>query len=336
MATTVMQDGWLIPILGLVIGYIYVFTITSLSQRFPNKTIVEFAPMIITRPIGIIIIILFGVKILMTTAFELRLLCEIIRQLLLPKTPTGVIMMVTLFTVAYLVGAGIEAYGRMGEVLVLAVFIPLAIVFGFIVAKADYRQLLPVFQSTQMEIMEATYLVSLTFMPLEFMLLFTAFMREPRQARRSCKWAVVVIFAIEMATIMLTYVSIGVLEAKRNFWPVLTMVQNIQFPGAFIENQEIAMISCWIISIFMYISAGVYSFSLIGGRLFRLKKDNLFILPSIPLIYILAMLPSSFGQVYKWNNLFRLYFGALFLLPIPLVLLVVAKLRKVGVSYEKA
>ena len=335
MATTVMQDGWLMPILGLILGYVYVFVITNLSQRFPNKTIVEFAPLIITRPIGLVIAVFFGIKILITTAFELRLLCEIIRQLLLPKTPTGVIMMVMLFTVAYLVGAGIEAYGRMGELLVFIVFIPLAIVFGFIVAKADYRQLLPVFQSSKIASIKAAYLVSLTFMPLEFMLLFTAFMREPRQARRSCKWAIVVIFLIEMATIMLTYVSIGVLEAKRNFWPVLTMVQNIQFPGAFIENQEIAMITCWIVSIFMYISAGVYSFSLIGGRILKLKKDNLFILPSIPVIYILAMLPSSFGQVYKWNNLFRLYFGALFLLPIPLILLVVAKLRKVGVRYEK-
>jgi len=335
MAGMVMQDGWIVPILGLVVGYLYVFIITNLSQRFPHKTIVEFTPKIVVKPIAIIISILFGIKILITTAFELRLLCEIIRQVLLPKTPTAVIMMVMLFTVAYLVGAGIEPYARMGEILVIFVFIPLAVVFAFILAKADYRQLLPVFQSNFKGILKATYLVSLTFMPLEFMLIFTAFMGQPQQARRSCKWAIVVIFMIETLTIMLTYVSIGVLEAKRNFWPVLTTVQNIQFPGAFIENQEIAMISCWILSIFMYISAGLYSISLITGRILKLKKDNLFILPLIPIIYILAMLPSSFGQVYEWNNLFRAYFGALFLLPIPLILLIVAKIRKVGVHYEK-
>lgn len=336
MATIVMQDGWLIPVLGLVVGYVYVFVITNLSQRFPDETIVEFAPKIVTQSIGTIIVVVFGIKILITTAFELRLLCEIIRQVLLPKTPTGVIMLVMLFTVAYLVGAGIESYARLGEILIFFVFIPIGIVFAFIVAKADYRQLLPVFQSTTGEMIKATYLLSLTFMPLEFMLLLTSFMDRPDQARRSCKWALVVIFVIETITIMLTYVSIGVLEAKRNFWPVLTTVQNIQFPGAFIENQEIAMISCWVLSVFVYISAGVYSFSLIGGRVFKLKKDNFFILPSIPIIYILAMLPSSFGQVYNWNNIFRAYFGAWFLLPIPLVLLVIAKVRKVGVSYEKS
>lgn len=335
MATTVGQDGWLIPILGLGLGYIYVFLLTSVSMRFPNKTISEFAPIIMGKWLGNTIVVFFGLKILITTAFELRLLCEIIKQVLLPNTPTGLIMMVMLFTVGYLAKAGIEAYGRMAEILVFLVFIPLALVFAFIVAKADYRQLLPVFQSKPWDAARATYYLSLTFMPLEFMLLFTGFMKEPKQARSSAKWAISFIFVIETITIMLTYVSIGITEAKRNFWPVLTLVQNIQFPGAFIENQEIAMISCWILSIFVYITAGLYSVSLISGRILKLKKDNFFILPFIPIIYVVAMLPSSFGQVYEWNNMFRIYTGALFLFPIPLILLIITRIRKVGVGYDK-
>ena len=335
MAGTVGQDGWLVPVIGLAVGYIYVLIITGLTMRFPNKTISEFAPIITGNIIGSIIIIIFGAKILISTAFELRLLCEIIRQVLLPNTPTSVIMMLMLFTVAYLVGAGIEAYGRMAELLVFIVFIPFAFVLAFIIAKADYRQLLPVFQSKPWDIARASYYVSLTFMPLEFMLLFTGFMSEPDKAKSSCKWAIFVIFIIETIIIILSYVGIGISEVKRNFWPVLALVQNIQFPGAFIENQEIAMISCWILSIFVYISAGVYSISLIGGRICKFRKDNFFILPLIPVIYILAMLPSSFGQVYNWNNIFRAYYGAIFLLPIPLILLIVTKIRKVGDEHAK-
>lgn len=330
MAGTVQQDGWLIPAIGLVVGGIYVFYITGLTMKFPGKTICEFAPIITGKIIGNLIISLFMVKILISTAFELRLLCEIIRQVLLPNTPTSVIMMLMLFTVAYLVGAGIEAYGRMAELLVFIVFIPFVFVLAFIIAKADYRQLLPLLQSKPWDIARATYYVSLTFMPLEFMLLFTGFMSEPDRAKSSCRWAIFVIFILETIIIILSYVGIGITEVKRNFWPVLTLVQNIQFPGAFIENQEIAMISCWILSIFVYIGAGVYSTSLISGRICNFKKDNFFILPLIPIIYILAMLPSSFGQVYNWNNIFRVYFGAVFLLAIPLILLVVARIRKVG------
>lgn len=335
MARTVMNDGWVIPILGVIIGYIYIVIITETVKRFPNETIVEFAPRLLTKPIGLIIVILFGIKILITTAFELRLLCEIVTQLLLPRTPTGVIIMVMLFTVTYLVTDGIEAYARMGEILVFAVFIPLAIVFAFIVAKADYRQLLPVFQSDVSGVVQAIYYVSLTFMPLEFMLLFTAFMGDPQGAKSSCKWAVMVIFVIETIIVILTYIGVGVGETRRNFWPVLTLMQSVQFPGAFIENQEIAMISCWILSIFIYICGGVYTYSLIGARILKFKKDNFFVLPSIPIIYILTMIPSSFVEVYEWNHRFRLYSGALFLLPIPLILLVVAKLRKEGTHYEK-
>ena len=335
MARTVNQDGWLIPVLGLLVGYVYLYLITNLTKEFPGQTISEFAPIIVGKILGNTIVILLGLKILITTAFELRLLCEIVKQILLPNTPTGVVMMVMLFTASYLAGAGIEAYGRMGELLVFVVFIPLAIVASFIVVKADYRQLLPVFQSAPMDIARATYYISLTLMPLEFMLLFTGFMREPDKAESTCRWAILVIFIIQVISIMLTYVGIGVIEAKRNFWPILTLVQNIQFPGAFIENQEIAMISCWIISIFMYISGGIYSISLIGGRTLKLEKDSFFILPFIPIIYILAMMPSSFGQVYKWNNIFRIYTGAIFLLPIPLILLIITRIQKRGNGHEE-
>lgn len=336
MAQNVMHDGWLIPVLGAIIAYIYAIVITGVTQRFPNQTIVEFAPSLLTKPIGIFIIIIFGIKILITTAFELRLLSEIVKQLLLPRTPTGVIMMVMLFTVAYLICAGIEPYARMGEILVFAVFIPLVVVFAFIVARADYRQLLPVFQSSKSDIIRATYYVSLTFMPLEFMLLFTAFMRKPDSARDACKGAIITVFIIETVTVLLTYIGVGVGETRRNFWPVLTLMQSVQFPGAFIENQEIAMISCWILSIFVYISGGVYACSLISARILGLKKDNLFVLPYIPIIYILAMIPSSFIEVYEWSFMFRFYFGAVFLLPIPLILLLLSIIKKEGASpYEK-
>ncbi|NLI88850.1 MAG: GerAB/ArcD/ProY family transporter, partial [Epulopiscium sp.] len=81
MARTVNQDGWLIPVLGLLVGYVYLYLITNLTKEFPGQTISEFAPIIVGKILGNTIVILLGLKILITTAFELRLLCEIVKQI---------------------------------------------------------------------------------------------------------------------------------------------------------------------------------------------------------------------------------------------------------------
>lgn len=319
------RNGYILPIIAILFGLIYTFCIIGLTKMFPGDTLVEFMPKILPSFIAYIIIIVFAIKVIVMTGLEIRMFGEMIAKVLLPRTPLSVIILAMLLAVAYLVKSGAEATGRMAEILMYFVFSPLFIVFVLIAGEADYRQIMPFFQTDAVSIGRGAFLVSLSFMPIEFMLMMTGVMKRPEKATRATIVAIIVVAILEAIIILLTIATIGIVEVDHQIWPVLTLMQS-----SGIENQEILMMSGWIFSIFMYISSGLYFSSLIGSRCFRFQRENVFVLPLIPIIYFIAVYPNSLIQAYDYYVRFQYYFGIWFLVPIPLILLLIAKGRRLG------
>lgn len=140
------RDGYILPLVAIIVGIIYVYCITVLTMRFPNMTLVELTKSILPNWLAYLLLIIFAAKILVGTGLELRMLGEMILQIMLPKTPLMVIMIIMLLTTGYLVKSGIEATARMGEILVYFIFVPLIIIFVVIALKADYGEILPFFK----------------------------------------------------------------------------------------------------------------------------------------------------------------------------------------------
>lgn len=333
-ANHVGRNGYILPIVSLVFGLIYLYVITGITNRFKGDTIVEFMPKILPKAISHIIIGVFIVKILIGTGLEIRMFGEMISQIMLPTTPLPVIILVMLLTTAYLVKSGVEATARMAEVLMYFIFIPLTIVLAFIVAKADYKQLMPFFETDVLSVGRGAYYISLSFMPIEFMLVLAGLMKKQEKSRRAVLVALIIIAVIEAIVIVLTYIGIGVNEASRQMWPVLTLMQSVQFPGSWIENQEVFMMTSWIFSIYMYICSGLYFTSLMASRSFKFKRENVFILPIIPVVYFISIFPKSLVDAYKYYITFHYQFGIWFLLPVPIILWLIAKMRKAGNANE--
>lgn len=322
------RNGYILPILAVILGIIYIYCIEGVTKQFPGETLVEFIPKIVPKFISYIILIVFAIKIAITTGLEVRMLGEMVSQVLLPKTPLQVIILVMLLCVAYLVKSGIEAIGRMAEVLIYFIAVPLIFVFLLVIPHGDYRQLMPFFQTNIRGIGIGTFIVSLMFVPIEFMLMLAGLMKKPQKAKRAMLVAVITIGIVSTIIVLLTYVGVGFNEVQRQVWPVLTLMQSLSLSGNMIENQEILMMTGWIFSIFMYISAGIYFTSLIGSRSFKYKRENVFVLPLVPIIYFIAMAPENLVAAYDYYNRFQRYFGIWFLLPIPLILILLTRGRR--------
>lgn len=333
-AKTAQRDGYMLPIVAFFIGSIYIWIISTLMNRFKGESIVEFSPKIVTKPIGVIISIALAIKLIISAGLELRMFGEMISQILLPKTPIAVIIIVMLFTVYYLIKSGIESTGRMGELIVYFVFGPLILLLSLVVIKTDYKQLLPVFQSELSGFMRGAYYVSMTFVPFEFMLVLGAMLTKPNKMKKIGFFAIGVICVLEVVITILTFTGIGTIECGKQLWPVLTLMESIQLPGSFVENQEILMMLWWVLSIYMYVSGGIYVASNIFSRLFKFKRENITVLPVLPLVLLVAMLPSSLVDAYQYFIKFQGTYGIVFLFLIPALLLLIAKLRKVGAEHE--
>ena len=94
------------------------------------------------------------------------------------------------------------------------------------------------------------------------------------------------------------------------------------------ENQEVLMLIVWIFSIYMYLSVSIYLITVIGSRVCKFKRENIFALPSIPIILLAALYPRDLGVVYTYYLRFEYYYGLWFVVPVPLILLLIAKIRR--------
>ena len=324
------RNGYILPIVAIVLGILYVYCITVLTMKFPNMTLVELTKSILPNWLAYIVLIIFAIKLLVGTGLELRMFGELISQVMLPKTPIAVIMIIMILTAAYLVKSGIESTARMGEILIYFIFVPLIIVFIIIAVSTDYSELLPFFQTDIKNVGLGALNISFLFIPLEFLLMMTGLMETPNKVRKVGVIAIIIIGILECIIILLTISEIGLGETERQIWPVMALLQSIGLTNSVIENQEILMMIAWLLSIFMYLSSGLYFASLIGSRSCRFKRENVFVLPVIPIVLFVAIWPKGLVQVYNYYLKFQYYFGIWFLVPIPLVLLLIAKIRRLG------
>ncbi|WP_058485862.1 GerAB/ArcD/ProY family transporter [Defluviitalea phaphyphila] len=329
------QDGWIIVILSTFLALFYSWIITYLASRFPKDTFVEFSSKILSKPVGIILSLFLFIKICFNTAMELRIFGELVKQILLPRTPIEVIMISMLFVSAYLVRQGYEARGRLGEILFFVIFIPIISILLFVLPVTDFRNLKPILTTPLSKLLKGSYDLGFTFSYIEFLLMVAPLVKNPKGLKKSAFKVIGMVGFINVILVIVTLGVFGSIETKEQIWPVIGLMQVIEIPGAFLERQDALMMIFWITSVFSLISAGLYFVSFIITRIMEVEEHKFLVFPMIPIIYLIALIPDNIAETLDSINIMKNYFRISFLFPIPLILIIVAKIRKLGETIEK-
>lgn len=324
------RNGYIASILAVILGLVYVFFITSLTTRFPGSTFVEISNSLLPKWIANIVLLLLVIKLIVSVGLELRLFGEMISQIMLSKTPISVIMIVLALAAAYLVKSGSEATARMGEILIWFIGIPLIIALLVLVFHSDYREVLPFFRVEPSQVAMGTVLTSAMFVPLEILLMLNGLMEKPLTSKKAGRKAVIIIGVLQAVITLLCIAQTGLKETRSQIWPVIVLMKSIGMKDTTVENQEALMLIVWIFSVYMYVSVNIYIIGLIGSRVCNFKRENIFVLPLIPVVLLVALYPRDLGVVYSYYLKFEYYYGMYFVVPIPLILLLIAKIRGVG------
>lgn len=327
------RNGYILPLLAIPIGLIYLLCITSLTKRFPGETIYEITEKLLNSFIARILIYVLVIKMIISIGLELRLFGELISQVMLVETPLEAIILVMILSMSYLAKSGIEAVVRMGEILAYFIFIPIFFILLFMSTKMDYREIMPFFQVGREEIVSGTMQVSLWFMPIEMLLIIGGLMKRPEQAFRSGLSAIITIGIVEALFVLFTICKIGPTAALQDIWPTLTLMRSMSMQNGVLEKQEIIMVIIWVFTTFLYASITLCTSSILISRSFKFKRENIFVWPLMVVIFFISIWPDSLSKMYDAYLNYRFYFSIWFLLPIPLILWLIAKLR--GLGYEK-
>lgn len=325
------QNGWMLILGASILAFFYILILNRLALSFPGLTLVELSQKIVSKPIGLLLCLGIGLRLLLTTGLQLRIFCEIIRQTMLLRTPMWVTGGAMLLTAAFLAWKGFETRGRAAEILIVVMFLPLIAVFILACFHTDFTNLLPVVLPDTKTLATGSFLTLFSFQGLEFFLLIHPFVQKPKQAGKAAGQAIIVIGILMLLTTIITLARFGPEEVKVKLWPVLQMMDTIDIPGSFIERQDIIIMRFWIISTFAGINAGIFLLSLLGSRI--LEKQNFhhkLVFWMVPLLFIICFFPRNIAQTYDYFHWVTRYFGTLFFLVTPLALYLTHKLQSKG------
>lgn len=328
------QNGWLLVIGATCLLILYGYIITTLGKMFPDKTIVEYSSDIISRPLGILLSLALVIKLIIFVSFEIRLFGELVKQTLLNTTPIEIIMIVMMFTVVYLTRKGYEARARIGELIVFLALIPIIIVLLFALPEIKLDRLAPFFTLEYKDFFIGSLWISIMMTGVELLYIAIPYLRKPKYVTKAVVQSIIFVGVLSLIIDVITIGVFGPSETARQIWPVMTIMQVIELPGAFIARQDALMMSFWILTTFALINCYIFFISILLSRIFRTQKANWLNLMVLPIIYVISLIPNNVPQTFQMMRTMIKYTGIIFVLPVPLLLLAVAKIRKLGVKDE--
>ena len=330
LAKTAGTDSWLVIILGGVINIIGLNIILLLNNRFPGKTFPDFAGQIIGSIPAKILIAIYAIYFTIFIAYEARVLNEVVKAFLLFRTPSEIIIISLILVCTYAVRGGVECVGRVMELFFPLLFIPLLLVLIPGIAEFDLNNMLPVFHNLPSKILISIPLMSLSFAGYETLLFYVGFMDKPKKAYLSATAAMIFITITYVVITVLCFSVFGENLIQKMPWPLLGYVRSINLPGLFIERLDGIMLGIWVLTVFTTMVALYFALTYSLSKIFATTEQKQFALPMVPIIYYLALLPDNVAQIDKLSIYIFQYLGRMLIFAVPLILLLIAKLRKKG------
>jgi len=327
------QDGWVSVLAATVMIIPMVMVIGYITKLAGGMSFHDFACRIISKPLGIIISLIFCVRLVLLATFNLRIFAEITRQTMLSATPFAVIFVSMLLLAAYGAAKGIETRARMSEILILVVLLPLIFVFGISGRDIDITNLAPVMVASPTNIAAGSFSAFFAFSGIEVLLLVSPYLSRPKHVMKSAGQVAITIGIFMTIVTAVTIARFGPEGIVHQMWPVLKMMDTISLPGSIIDRQGALIMTFWIISAYATINAALFFSSLLLKDVVGRGQHSGYILALVPIIAILAHLPENLVTVYDLHTLANSTFGLATMVGIPLLLFIIAKIR--GIKYAR-
>lgn len=296
---TISADGWLAILIGGGIASLFAWVVAKLASSFPNQSFYSFASYLVTKPVAVIITLLFSLQYFMVTCFQIREISALAHQYLFDQTPIEVVSLSFLLVVVYAVAGSRAGIFRlnvlffpivMGGLLIL-ILLPL----GFI----DVENFLPVFQTDFQGYLKATYSSVNTFMGFGIVLFYIALVKNPKGAP---KMTVLGILSAMIFCFFLFIVCIGTFgnsTTSNLFFPIFDLSRAVEIPGGFFERFDAFLFVIWTVNVF---TTCLLAFDIVVMTITmvftKVKKMNVIFALS-PTIFFISMLPKNYLELIQ-------------------------------------
>ena len=220
LAKTAGSDCWFIIPIGGLISMVFMNIILLLNNRFPRKTLPEYAQNIIGKIPGKILTALYAVYSIVFIAYEVRVVNEVIKAFLLFRTPSEVVILSMILISTYAVRGGVECIARVMEIFFPLLFIPLILILIPGVTDIEISNMMPVFYNLSSKIFISIPALAISFAGYELLLYYVGFMENPKKAYKSANIGLIFITITYVIITILCLTVFGVNLLRESIWPL--------------------------------------------------------------------------------------------------------------------
>lgn len=329
IVSVINTDAWIMTLFAGFIVYILFYVVYSVIKLNGYNKFYIILKSNFGKILGGIFAVIFVAYNIITVSFGMRIFTEVVKMYLLEKTPTEIIFLITILTAVYLIRSGLESLIKFNEISFWIMFVPISLVLLFTLNKADFSNLLPVFNSTQpYKYVEALKSAIYTFSGIEIIYLIIPFIRTKSLIVKTSRKSIIFITLFYMIVVILSLSIFSKDQTKILLWPTITMIKSISVNGIFIERWEGVVMAIWVMFYFTTFSNIYYLSSDILKDMFSLNSIHI---PSLILgiiIYITAIYPKNIAVLYSIGNKLIVPLFIFNIIILPIIMLILKKIKK--------
>lgn len=327
MARILDTGGWLGILIGGFATIPFLVMADKIFKKYPGKDCLQIGEELIGPLIFkffLIVCLLYNITIL---AFVSRVFAGVIKAYLLETTPIWVIIITMLFAVSYLARSQIKDIARMAVVIY-------PIIIGFVIfliavnlPDMDYTNIYPIFHIEYSKVLKGTLTGFFVYSGFELIILAFPFAEDTEKTLQHSLRGIFLIMGIYLIIFFITLSKYGIGQLKREIWPTIAVIKEVDLPGYFLENLDGVAMAMWVMVVFGTMGPFLHASGIILAGLFKTKVHKIFIIPLIPIIYIIATLPKNLVQTYEIIGSVVNYFLIAVIGIIPTIVFIVAYIK---------
>ncbi|MGE5398577.1 MAG: GerAB/ArcD/ProY family transporter [Chitinophagales bacterium] len=328
VSRSVEQDAWITAIIATLLGLINVLVIVYLGRRFPGLTIIEYLPLILGKPLGKLLAILYCFWFLFINAFIIRTVGIFLNTTFMPNTPVGVFDVTMVALTFFALRSGLEVWARVNEILLPIIILALLAVITLPLPDMDFRRLLPI-GVHPVGILVLSSFISASWRGEIFAvgMFLPSLNREQHMVRNLIIGALLVGVILGLVEIATVAVFGGTNTGQLEF-PFFSLARVISLAKIF-DRMEIVIVMTWVIGTFIKICVFLYSATKGITQVVGFKNFQYILFPIALLSVALAdnIVPDVAQITDFMTNVWGAYGLLSFELVIPVLLLLVTVIR---------
>ncbi|MGE7950970.1 GerAB/ArcD/ProY family transporter, partial [Lysinibacillus xylanilyticus] len=326
------QDAWIATIIGVGLSFLLVKLLVTLGDQTPTLTFTEANEKILGRFFGKLTAMGFVLFTFFGAGQLLYFIGNFMSTEVMPETPSMAFSLLFAIIIIYAAFQGIEVFARLAEIL-FPMFILILIIFAVCTSPLiNFENVQPILETSKKSIfISVIRFMSIFSFPLAVLLiLYPSAVNVHKSAQKGFYIGTFIGGIVLIIIVTLCILVLGPSLTSNRTFPSYALAQRVSI-GNFLQRVEVIMAAMWVISIFIKTFMYFYA-SVIGiAQICKIKDHR-------PLIVPLGMIVIGFSQIIHpnivhsntYNNEIWPLFSGLFAILLPIVLLIVAKIRKIN------